>query len=43
MAEATPEPQSETPDRPAKGLLTTSAANLADGPEADPDQYGWGV
>ncbi|BDU69741.1 hypothetical protein GETHOR_18420 [Geothrix oryzae] len=42
MAEATPEPQPETPDRPAKGL-SAAAANLADGPDADPDQYGWGV
>jgi hypothetical protein len=41
MAEATPEPQPETPDRPANGL--SAAANLADGTDADPDQYGWGV
>jgi len=45
MAESKPDLQPETIARPAKAVLnaTASTSNLVEGPESDPDQYGWGV
>lgn len=44
MSDARPEPQSDTPERPAKVVLSP-APGLLEGEDSgsDPDQYLWGV
>jgi hypothetical protein len=45
MAESMPEPKPEAAELPGKPVLNgaPSAANLIEGSDPDPDQYGWGV
>jgi len=43
MADPMPEPQSEASERAPKSSLSAPAASTVEGPDADPDQYGWGV